>query len=1445
MQLAKIKWMFRMHHICSVALYMIFLLCIFLNLYVLLSRDDTIYYLRIYHLIVGFLMISCGIVMIEFLFRTRTLPKLDIPHEMPRPALIGAVALTIGIVIGYIYFIVFNYAFQNCDKLVDALYGSEFWLEVVYSVIMVLFCALSLVYILQRCYYGAINTNLDKVCRLWINVTFCVVWVKIVVYKGYLSHQELCQRKELEGYWCPVMKRHYECSPADDLNGTQKIWYYLNKGLLNSAIISCASEFFPVLLIAHWLACGGAEEKADDLLRKRQMRQGVRGLLREFMKDISRVYTANPNLKNPPLRVQTYTKICVNGITYIATALMIVRWFIFFYYSIDFDTLALKHWNVNDYMQIVANSFQLLMFLMIWRWTWCLNGDRLDAHHKAQARGDIIILFGCALLLLIKFCLQAAEIECQRADGFIRTHEAILRTISLAMVQATLWIQYLCVRKLLALNDKDIRATRHFLPSIALCGVLLAWIHFGSTFLDTSVIKYQLTDDKFDFSQSTLVIMIFTQTIFPADYLYAFTVSGCWLEVVLRYLETGWFQLGVPRLVHGEAHHGDDEEGGVSFLHAALRFAHRKRFGSESTISESSEEDPPITISNVGTDAIEVERNGVIYKIDIPKYGIGNGATKLSNRKLFPIPSDSLATISNERIRSSSLHPNQRLRSLTSKSAATMASIEDDKKPKVLGTMNLKTALGELTKTAISSTSPSAVASKLPKGARIIRLSSVAKKPDSLGTIIGSGGQKAPQLSPQASRPSTSAAPLTYNDRVEWSTTEDGSEVAIFHSTRYPNHTFKFFVSTRANGDKYAYCMQCLDVNQRRTELQQSVLSQPTIQIINKRWMEHPDFPKENHICMGAAADKGTNKKTLPDTSNLKVIRFKSAVTGAPKPQLEQAGPYRTLVAGRTIGSGLNRGRIIINNYKLKFSVDSMKILRDTPGGPYIIEEMIAANGDASKVQNRVRLSLVRIMTEYLMQNCMRPGFPTTNERITYTQMFLAQLPVTFDVLPFSRPKGYIDKRIKRLRHSLSTRKRINGNVPMPLVMAARSSSLSSSERTARNRSTKSSSRSEDDDYDDESESAEDVDDNDEESQIDGDEADDSQLNDDLGDEDDEMDVEGSTNNLLLNVIEDQIMSEQARRKQSPVPEKVTISVKVKGDNDVDDGEKAKDLDTVKPSTSSAHSHHMSTITTPSGKKRRIIVIKSNQNGDATPPKIAHINTSLTPAQNRDLNARRSYLEQLKQSNPEKYVSRYMERYPRIFQSNKSIHEEFLNICPQVKSAQPGNFSPSWKAFWTKRIVRYVKNLNIDEVFDLGEDADDDTVSRHAFDQLLFVFMTKQREYFRDHLWKIVLKCTSIDDLNKLMDDSTPVEHPIIVQLTRGVVSQYFVVCDKEIIPVEGKFTEALQLLVELYHIFGMDYPWEYVRWFQFFEYVYGIRAPGTLENRKLFDALKAVSLKT
>lgn len=86
----------------------------------------------------------------------------------------------------------------------------------------------------------------------------------------------------------------------------------------------------------------------------------------------------------------------------------------------------------------------------------------------------------------------------------------------------------------MALHIEDINYTKGFLPNVAICSVLINLVGFGMTFFETNLIKYQLSKQDFHFSQTTLISMIFTQTIYPADYLFAFTAAGCWTDVILR-----------------------------------------------------------------------------------------------------------------------------------------------------------------------------------------------------------------------------------------------------------------------------------------------------------------------------------------------------------------------------------------------------------------------------------------------------------------------------------------------------------------------------------------------------------------------------------------------------------------------------------------------------------------------------------------------------------------------------------------------------------------------------------------------------------------------------------------------------------------------------------------------------------------------------------------------
>ncbi|VDD90040.1 unnamed protein product [Enterobius vermicularis] len=557
-----VKFWLRLQNICTITLYVIFLLCLTSNFYVLFCRENTVFYLRTYHLVIGGLMLSCIFIMIEFLYRSRYVPKLDEPHEIPIPALIGAVALSVGVSVGYLYLMMYNYAFRKCDKLVDITYGSELYLDSIYSAMMILFTLFSLAYIMQRRYYGSINTNLDRVNRLYINITFCIVWIKVVIYKGYLSHEELCQRHELEQYWCPVLQRKYECEPEEDLHGTQRIWYYLHRGLLEIAVMSCASEIYPVLLIAHWLACGNAEETAEHFLKKQ--RRGVRSILREFVNNISTV-AVEANESGPSLHIRPFIKIIFNLLTTVTTVLrtkiillMIIRWLVLLYYSMDYNNLWPEHWITNDAVQVVAFFSQMIFFIFLYIWSRKLRSHRLDAHHRASARGDVIILFGCCVFLFVKFLLQLMEDTFQFTDNYYNVKEAV-----------TLWTQFLAIRKILAISDKDAKKTRHFLSFVAVSGCLLGFIHFGSTFLETTIIHYQLDEKDYGYSKRTLMTMIFTQTLFPADYLYGFTVASCWLEVIIRYIEIGFFQVGEPYLGE-ESHHGSHAHAAPSRLSSTL-----------------------------------------------------------------------------------------------------------------------------------------------------------------------------------------------------------------------------------------------------------------------------------------------------------------------------------------------------------------------------------------------------------------------------------------------------------------------------------------------------------------------------------------------------------------------------------------------------------------------------------------------------------------------------------------------------------------------------------------------------------------------------------------------------------------------------------------------------------------------------------------------------------
>ncbi|KIH62353.1 hypothetical protein ANCDUO_07364 [Ancylostoma duodenale] len=150
----------------------------------------------------------------------------------------------------------------------------------------------------------------------------------------------------------------------------------------------------------------------------------------------------------------------------------------------DFDHLMDIHWITNDIVSLVAVVLQLFLFIVVYAFTWYLTDDRLDAHHKAHARGDISILFGCCLVLFVKLILQSVEVEFQRRDGFVTLGDAIIATVCYIAIQASQWLQYFSVRRILAMSDRDCRATKRFLPFAAL-GLCQCGAYENSVFAQT------------------------------------------------------------------------------------------------------------------------------------------------------------------------------------------------------------------------------------------------------------------------------------------------------------------------------------------------------------------------------------------------------------------------------------------------------------------------------------------------------------------------------------------------------------------------------------------------------------------------------------------------------------------------------------------------------------------------------------------------------------------------------------------------------------------------------------------------------------------------------------------------------------------------------------------------------------------------------------------------
>lgn len=79
----------------------------------------------------------------------------------------------------------------GCDELVDVTEDAqhEIWFDAATSTVLMGYSCLSLFYIWNRTHYGILHDQVDVIARRWINVVLAIVWVKVVIYKGYISQK--------------------------------------------------------------------------------------------------------------------------------------------------------------------------------------------------------------------------------------------------------------------------------------------------------------------------------------------------------------------------------------------------------------------------------------------------------------------------------------------------------------------------------------------------------------------------------------------------------------------------------------------------------------------------------------------------------------------------------------------------------------------------------------------------------------------------------------------------------------------------------------------------------------------------------------------------------------------------------------------------------------------------------------------------------------------------------------------------------------------------------------------------------------------------------------------------------------------------------------------------------------------------------------------------------
>ncbi|KAK0409825.1 hypothetical protein QR680_004784 [Steinernema hermaphroditum] len=194
----------------------------------------------------------------------------------------------------------------------------------------------------------------------------------------------------------------------------------------------------------------------------------------------------------------------------------------------------------------------------------------------------------------------------------------------------------------------------------------------------------------------------------------------------------------------------------------------------------------------------------------------------------------------------------------------------------------------------------------------------------------------------------------------------------------------------------------------------------------------------------------------------------------------------------------------------------------------------------------------------------------------------------------------------------------------------------------------------------------------------------------------------------------------------------------------------------------------------------------------------------------------------------------------------EEVSSRFLEMALRRTDAEP------FEQIWEGSVMEKVINIGMQQVFAHGgihrflqfkgvssgsvDELLPNDRSELAFRLLPIALFGNDHGYFSKHLSKAFIDChanmKTLDDLGQFYTKDT-LNYPVIVRLNE----KYMVVASKKAIRVDGNFSTALRVLVELYAVLDCDIPFEVYLPVRFLQYIYEVyRHKISDEHRDIFE---------